>query len=170
MIGKWIGAIMIILGCGCFGYSMVRTHKQEEHTLRLLYNALDYMECEIRFRLTPLPELLLQTSKNSSGSVKQVLNLLAGELENQISADISFCVHAALAQVPNFPTKSREAMKLLGNTLGKFDINGQLMSLESVRSFCRRELDQLAENREARLKSYQTLGLCAGAALAILFV
>ena len=32
------------------------------------------------------------------------------------------------------------------------------------------ELEQMAEGRDTRLRSYQTLGLCAGAALAILLV
>ena len=33
-----------------------------------------------------------------------------------------------------------------------------------------RELEVMGRNQEERLRSYQTLGLCAGAALAILFV
>jgi len=49
-------------------------------------------------------------------------------------------------------------------------MEGQLKGLESVRQECRRQVETLSYNRDARLRSYQTLGLCAGAALAILFV
>ena len=42
--------------------------------------------------------------------------------------------------------------------------------MEIVRNYCDRELESLGKNGEERLRSYQTLGLCAGAALAILFV
>ena len=47
---------------------------------------------------------------------------------------------------------------------------GQILGLEAVRSHCRSELDALSANQDERLRSYQTLGLCTGAALAILFV
>jgi hypothetical protein len=54
--------------------------------------------------------------------------------------------------------------------MGKFDIDGQINGLEAVRSLCRRMLDELTSGREVRLRNYQTLGLCAGAALVILFI
>ena len=59
---------------------------------------------------------------------------------------------------------------MLGTSLGRFDLTGQLNGLEQVRSHCRRELEALAGNRDQRVRGYQTLGICAGAALAILFV
>ena len=58
----------------------------------------------------------------------------------------------------------------MGSSLGRFDLEGQLQGLESVRIYCREQLDELSKDRDVRLRSYQTLGLCAGAALAILFV
>ena len=58
----------------------------------------------------------------------------------------------------------------LGRTLGRFDLDGQLIGLENARRDCRRAVDALSENRDNRLRCYQTLGLCAGAALAILFI
>ena len=64
----------------------------------------------------------------------------------------------------------RELLNQFGQTLGCFDLKGQLLGIEEVRSQCAAALDQLALGREDRLRSYQTLGLCAGAALVILFV
>lgn len=77
---------------------------------------------------------------------------------------------AALCHVRELPTQAQKIMRELGQTLGRFDLPGQLRGLESIRRTCRRELDELAKNRDVRLRSYQTLGLCAGAALAILFI
>ena len=54
--------------------------------------------------------------------------------------------------------------------LGKFDMSGQLRGLENARNVCRENLELLMYNKDRRLRSYQTLGLCAGAAVAILFV
>jgi hypothetical protein len=49
-------------------------------------------------------------------------------------------------------------------------LEGQLQGIASVHSACERTLEQLSNNREMRLRSYQTLGLCVGAALVILFI
>ena len=63
-----------------------------------------------------------------------------------------------------------QQMLLLGKSIGRFDMDGQIKGLEAVRQDCRRRLDELSKDRDTRLRSYQTLGLCAGAALAILFI
>jgi len=64
----------------------------------------------------------------------------------------------------------RGAAEELGGNLGRFDIPGQLRGLENTRKECCDKLQMLTQNNDSRLRSYQTLGLCAGAALAILLV
>jgi hypothetical protein len=59
---------------------------------------------------------------------------------------------------------------MLGTSLGRYDLQGQLNGIESVRIRCRSDLEELERNRDVRLRSYQRLGLCAGCALAILFL
>lgn len=167
---KWIGAVLIILGCGGFGFSLAAQHKREENSLRQLISALDYMACELQFRMTPLPDLCRQAGQESAGTVRQVLLSLAQELDRQISPDVASCMKAALASAKELPSHTRENLELLGASLGRFDLSGQLKGLESVRDSCRRDLEALGNNRDARLRSYQTLGLCTGAALAILFI
>jgi hypothetical protein len=54
--------------------------------------------------------------------------------------------------------------------LGIFDLPGQLKGLEEAQQVCQRALEQLEKGQAARLRSYQTLALCAGAALTILFL
>ena len=44
------------------------------------------------------------------------------------------------------------------------------IGVETVRGECRRELEQMNVNKDVRLRSYQTLGFCAGAAVAILLI
>ena len=170
MIGKIVGATMIIVSCGAFGGSISASHKRSESSLRQLISALDYMQCELQYRLTPLPDLCMNVGREQKGSIGKFFHRLALELENQICPDVSSCVQAALTVTDQLPKSTFKALEILGSSLGRFDMDGQLLGLEQVRQFCREEVDTLAENREVRLRSYQTLGLCAGAALAILFV
>lgn len=167
---KWIGAIFIIVSCGGFGFSLAAAHIREENTLRQLVGALDFMECELQYRLTPLPDLCRQAGNGAKGCVKSVLLALSGELEAQVAPDVESCMSAALSAAGDIPKHTRDALELLGRSLGRFDLPGQLKGLEAVRTACRRQLDVLTTNREPRLRSYQTLGICAGAALAILFI
>lgn len=166
----WIGAILVIASCAGTGFSMAAAYCREEQSLRQLLGSLDYMECELQYRMTPLPDLCRQAGKECSGTISRIFTLLARELDGQISPDVQCCMAAALAMQKNIPQYTQEALELLGKSLGRFDLEGQLSSLESVRAFCRRELSNLSDNKENRIRSYQTLGLCAGAALAILFV
>ena len=167
---KWIGAILIVLGCGGFGAALAASHRREESALRQLVAALDLMECELQYRLTPLPELCRQAGAESRGCVREVLLRLSDELDAQIAPEVASCMHAALSAVKDLPSRTAEALELLGSSLGRFDLTGQLKGLESVRAACRRELEGLTSNRDVRLRSYQTLGFCAGAALVILFL
>ena len=167
---KWIGAILVIVGCGGVGFTMAANYRREEWTLRALIRALDYMTCELQFRLTPLPELCRQAGKECGSDAGRVLMALAEELESQISPDADSCMYAALSRFDNLPTSVRKEMDLLGKGLGRFDLTGQLQGLEQVRLHCRGSLAELESGREQRIRGYQTLGVCAGAALAILFV
>ena len=167
---KWIGALLVVAGCGGMGFAMAAAYLREEWSLRNLICALDYMTCELQYRLTPLPQLCRQAGKECKGSVGTALTNLAQELENQIAPDADSCMYAALSRTEHLTGESEKALRLLGRSLGRFDLDGQLRGLEQVRSHCRRELEQMSGNRNQRVRSYQTLGVCAGAALAILFV
>lgn len=167
---KCIGAILIILSCGGFGLCLAYSHRKEEAALRQLVSALDYMECELQFRLTPLPDLCRQAGNESKGAVRNVLLKLAGELEAQVAPDVASCMRSALSNGEGIPVRTKEALTLMGQSLGRFDLPGQLKGLDAVRASCRGELEALNNNRDVRLRSYQTLGFCAGAALAILFI
>ena len=170
MIYKWIGAILILCGCGGCGFSMAAMEVREEKGLRRMISALDYMTCELQYRLTPLPELCRLTGSDIGGSVGAAFIKLGEELEAQVSPDVHSCMAAVLAENSWLPKSVLQAFSELGQTLGRFDLTGQLMGLEAVRAGCRNRLGELTGNKTQRLRSYQTLGLCAGAALAILLL
>lgn len=168
MILKIFGVVLVIAGCGGVGFRIAANHRNEEKALRKLISVLDYMECELQYRLTPFPQLCRQAAKEFA-PLPIFLNL-ALEMEAQVSPDIACCMRSVLEKAKNIPPVTRQALELLGRSVGRFDLSGQLKGLESVRQECRRNLALLGENRENRLRSYQTLGLCAGAALAILLI
>ncbi len=167
---KIFGALLIVAGGGMFGFSLASAHRREESALRSLLSALDFMQCELQYRLTPLPDLCREAGRQTKNGIGQVFLALSQELETQTHADVARCMDAVLLQTASLPLRARKALAILGSSLGRFDVQGQILALEGVRAHCRQELDTLTLDRDARLRSYQTLGLCAGAALAILLV
>lgn len=170
MYFKIIGALMIITGCGGFGFYLASTHKKEELLISRMIIILDFMECELQYRMTPLPMLCKQAADESSGILKSVFLNLSFELDNQISPDVSTCMHAAIKQSKPIPKLTLRCLQMLGSSLGRFDLQGQLQGLHSVRTYCTNIQKELRNNKDSRIRSYQTLSLCAGAALAILLL
>ena len=170
MLLKWIGGLCILIGCGSTGFMISARQIREERCLRTLMNVLDYMTCELEYRLTPLPELFRKASLQASGCLSQFFTILSQELEDQISPDVSNCVNASLSRIPSMPEQCGHCLRSLGMSLGRFDIDGQLKEINSVKLQCKELLDKHCQNKEQRYRSYQTLGICAGAGLAILFI
>lgn len=169
MNAKWIGTAIIIAGCGCFGLKMALSHRRQTRELRQLVSALDLLSLELRYRLTPLPDLCLLAAKHVPGSIGQLFADLHRELQQQICPDADCCMNAAVSKSCLGPV-TKPLLRNLGRTLGRFDLEGQLKGIDSVREETALALDKLTEGQAARLRSYQTLGLCAGAALAILLL
>ena len=169
MNSKWIGAIFVLVSCGGFGFSIAHGYRRREFLLRQLLTALEMMASELEYRLTPLPELSRKAAKDSSGVLRDVFLNLARELDWQSEPDAGSCMRAAIEKCPDLPACIRRPLRQLGQTLGRFDLPGQIQGLKAVQDACRREIERLENNKDARLRSYQTLGLCAGAALVILF-
>ena len=167
---RFFGAVLIVLGCGGFGAMLARNDRLAEQSLRSLCAGLDLMSSELQYRLTPLPDLCRMAGEELGGGVGAVFSALAMALEDQISPDVNACMHAALAKNPNLPEATAACFRILGTSLGRFDLEGQLRGLDRTRTECRERLAQLAAGRDQRRLNYKTLSLCAGAALAILFL
>lgn len=167
---KLLGAILVVCGCGGFGFAMASAHRRQEQMLRQLIRVLEYMSCELGYRMTPLPQLCRNAANVVQGPVQLVFRKLSEELEQQVAPDASMCMNAALAALPGLPESLTGLLRDLGTTLGVFDLPGQLRGMDAAIQTARKTLEALSENRTHRLRSYQTLGLCAGAALAILLL
>lgn len=166
---KLIGAILVIAGFGCVGYIIVATHKKTVKLMQQLIAVFEYMECELAYRMTPLPELFRKIS-DDCGPLKQFFSVLADELEDQISPDVTCCVDAALTQVNDIPELVRRGVVEFGKNAGCFDVDGQIKGIVSVKESCISLLSAYTRDQDIRLRNYQALALCAGAAVVILLL
>lgn len=167
---KILGAIMLICGCGSVGLSMAAAYRREEHTLRQLSIAIDLMCNELHQRSTPLPELCQIAAQGCSGGIAQFFMDLSTGLREQIGPDAPLCMLFVMKRSPKLPERVKTILEQLRPFMGRFDLEGQLKGLGAAKRRCQDELEYLGRDKDQRLRSYKTLGLCAGIALAILFL
>lgn len=170
MIIKWFGAALIVGGCGGFGLALAWGSRREENQLSQLVRVLEFLETELQYRLTPLPELCLLASGEVGGCLGNVFRDLSAALSDRIHPDAGSCMSDVLQRCDDLSGRLRRHLRYLGKSLGRFDLPGQLQGLRSVRCACETDIRTLRSQKDVRLRSYQTLSLCAGAALVILFV
>lgn len=167
---KLIGAVMIIVCCSGFGFSLAARHLDEIQCYKVLIKILEYMSWELHYRLTPLPQLCRQAAMHGKHRIFTVFQKFAAELDNQVAPDAYACMQNVTNRTANLPDSVKESIMELSECLGRFDLEGQLQGIESTRNLCFAKLNDLEKNKDVRLRSYQTLGICAGAAVVILLI
>ena len=167
MMLRWVGAICIFAGCWGSGLMLVTCHRREEAQLRQLLRMISALHHELSFRESTLTQALRIVAEGNMG---QLLLAVANELDHVIYPDVVSCVEAVLEKFPSIMPKTRKIMELLGRSLGKFDLSGQLSELEAVKIECIQLLTSHCENQDGKLRNYQTIGICAGLMLAILLL
>lgn len=167
---NYIGAFCVFIACSAVGFAMAANYRREEKLFSEVIRILDNMECEMEYRMTPLPQMCRNAAQIGSGCVGKVFLALAEELDGQISPDAACCMQIALSSVSDIPQPISDALAQLGNSLGRYDLDGQIKEIAAVKRSCSVDLEEMCRNRDKRVRSYQTLGLCAGAALAIILL
>lgn len=167
---KWIGALLIFLSCSGCGFFLASGRRREEKLLYQLMAILRFMEAELQYRLTPLPDLCRMAAGETKGTLQTVFINLYRELSWQKLPDAGSCMYAAIQRSGDIPAGVRRLLVQLGHSLGRFDLQGQLLGIQAVRSRCQESLERIRKNGDERVRSYQTLGICAGAALAIVLI
>lgn len=166
---RWVGAVLVIISSGGFGYTMSTQYRKVIRMLHQLVFVLQEMEWELKYRLTPLPELCGICAASATGELREVFLLLKKELEAGIFSEVSGCMNAIL-QTLHLPSQCSSCLKELGNSLGRYDLEGQLQGIGAVKERCHSYLEVMESHRPERLRSYHTLALCAGSALLIILV
>ncbi len=138
--------------------------------MKQMITVMDYMEWELQLRHTALPGLCRIAGEKTTGVLKKIFSSLAQELEAGAAADSDACMRSVLKIHDKLPAGVTEAMELFGSSMGMFDLESQIQGLKAVKQECHRQLAVHQNGQEERIRSYQTLGVCAGAGIAILLI
>ena len=167
---KWIGALLVFVSCAALGFIKAFCYRTEERYLSDWIRILDHIHCELEYRLSPLPQICQSASEMTFGCLKVLLQRLSSSLNAQVSADAGQCLRMAIAQADEIPISLQKQLMVLSESIGCYDLDGQLLQIAAARKECADALQQIRTQGKERIRNCQTLGICAGAGLAILLL
>ena len=167
---KVFGAIFVLVASGLMGFKLSRAYTLQVHQLEQLIQSFEYIKCEMQYRMTSLTMQFQQCSTFTDGAISSFFAEMVIELESQINPNAGYCLNAVLGRMKSLSPAAAAVLRNFGQTLGCFDLRGQLICLEDTITYSQDTLKRLKDNYTNKTRNYQTLGLSAGAALIILFI
>lgn len=165
------GAVCVLLGAAALGYSSVQRLKERAQTLSRLIGALGHLEEELTFCLTPLPALLDSLARQTEGTVGRFFQSCLDGMRAAPQAGLRTSWRQAVDdRLGVLREEAQEAVRSLGDTLGRYDGEEQRQALRQTVARLER-LRQQSEEERARLgKVYTTVSLAAGALAVIVLI
>ena len=169
---RMAGVVLIILSASSVGFRIARGLGKRCKLLRQLLAALTLLKQEIGMCATPLPQAFALMAVATDGPLETLFSVAAREMDRNRWASPLVAIKKGLTQTPELPEGDLATQTLLelAARLGKYDLESQLQGIDLASMRLSEELSRVERERSTRSKTYQTLGICAGLALAILLM
>ncbi len=168
---KFLGAVLILVTSTSIGFLFSKRYRDRPRQLRQLKSALQTLEAEIMYGLTPIQEAAVhlkeQLPKPINGFFSRLVDEMAlrdGRSFNQIWVDVleAFWPTTALKQA------EKEIWKQFGQTLGQSDRTNQQKHIQLALSHLEREENEARVAQSQYEKMAKSLGVLGGILLVIL--
>ena len=170
---KEIGALCIVLSTSFVGFGFAGSIRRQARQLAAVLEALGYLKGEIVYRRTPLAQVFaMLPAAVSDAAVGAFFRRCACAMEDDRTRSARSAMRIALEQTPQLALSqaAQQTLLTLGASLGQFDLDGQCRAIELASARLETQLSQLEQGRSARCRSYATIGICAGLAVAVILL
>ena len=169
---KLLGVLLVVVGSAAFGFGSASGIRRQIRLLQELIARLQDMKSQIAYRMTPLPELLEQMAVACHTELAAFFTAFAENMTGNMLMSVPVAASMALECTHNLPldAEGQETLRTFCQSLGLYDLDGQLAALNLAQTRLQQQLDTLEASKRARCRSYQTIGVCAGLAIAVILV
>ena len=165
------GAVLLAAGPALIGFHAAGRLARRPRLLRELIAALEQMEREISFRLTPLPELFLRLAEEYSGPVGTLFGCCVRDMDDLGQRSLSQIWRQALGEASlDLDGRGLRALEELGEVLGRYDGDGLQGALRQACGELTAAAEEAERERDQKGRMDQVLGLTSGAFLVILLI
>lgn len=165
-----LGAAFVVCSSAWVGFASARRLRRSGRELEGLRAALEQMDGELRCSEPTYAAVCARLSETASGAVARFFSALAADASASDFEPIGATRRAVEQSGLDLPPAAFLALEQLFDGFGRFDLAGQLRQLALAREALSHQAVRLREQTEAKCRSYEVLGLCAGAAVLILVV
>ena len=173
MLFKGILCILIILAGIAIGQLKAKSYDNRVYHLQELITTLKVLESEMKYRMDPLPDLLLRVSKIKEGMSATLLESAGLLLKSRNAFDMPECWREAVETAYLESALNKEDRRILtdlGIELGKTDMKNQSGMFQRTVSLLESQVTEAAEDKKTKGKMYKSLGAAIGVLIVIVLV
>lgn len=170
---RGIGALCVVAAASVMGFGFAGGVRRQERQLAAMLDALTFLKSEILYRKTPLAETFtLVTAAAQEQGTRAFFRCCAHAMRSDRTLRPMQVFQTALDRTAelSLAMPARQTLLTLGASLGEFDLDGQSRALELALARLSSQLRRLEEGSSARRRSYATIGVCAGLAVAVILL
>ena len=168
---RFLGAALLMAGCGGLGLSAVNRLVGRVRDLRELSAGLEILQRELGWRLSPLPEALETAARGTHGRIAQFFAFCAQGAKQLAGAPFRTLWSRGLEQCPlQLNREDRALLEQLGPVLGRYDGDSQRQAVENVLAGLSRQQARAEDDRRRLGRVYGVLGLTAGLFLTLMLI
>ncbi|MFC5447952.1 stage III sporulation protein SpoIIIAB [Paenibacillus aestuarii] len=168
---KFIGAVLIIGAAALIGFIQAAHYARRPKQIRLLISALQRMETEIIYALTPLPEAFALLGKQLAEPLASLFRLTSERLLASHGAPLREIWQQTVQEVwkrSSMKQAEQEVVLQLGSVLGLTDRGDQVKHLRLAVSQLQAEEAESRDEQRRYEKMWKSLGVLIGALVVIL--
>ncbi len=166
---KWIGFMLVMVGCGGIGLSLVGEYAMRIRVLEQIRNMMHYINDFVLYECTSLPEAFGRAAQRVEAPFSDFLRKTAQQMDEFSGEDISFLWQSNAEMLKGHMTKKDYAQFLqCMQQTGFMDVKGQSQALKAYEQELSLNIHRLLQQKEEKCKLYQTLGIMSGVFVCIL--
>ena len=167
---KVLGAVLVVLGAGGFGFARAIQFYRQLHQLRDFLSAVEILKCELNYTLCPLSVLCEHTAERSKGACAQYFRNFSKRITEGGPRGKSAAAAMEETKGLSLPPDAQMALLELLSSLGRYDLDGENRLLQLTGQRLRSALERFENEKKPLARGYAVLGFTAGIALVILFI
>ncbi len=166
-----LGAILVTASTTAVGLAAVQRLGARVTLLSGLVHALEYMQTEIYFNLTPLPVILEHLSQTAAAPLKSFFTRSASYMDKLGDCSFSSLWQCAIQECRNdFQGAEAQLLADMGSMLGKYDAEAQCRAIAYARARVEALLENAEKEKARQGKVYGVLGVMCGLVIVIILI
>ena len=168
---KWWGVGAVLLACILFAAARTRERRREIACLRSLCCSLDRIHAELSCALIPLPVLMERLAEDGNNDAALFFSQVHKALDQLDEKEFSrIWADAAERNLKQLQSAEYQEVVELGQWLGKYTLDEQLIALERCASVLRQRRDRCCEVFAEERKMSYGISLALGCFLSMMLL